>query len=91
VFRFENGQAVEHLLAALSEKATETPARSYKAIHRVLAEGDFVLSVCECMLGETHCSFYDLYRIADDKVVEHWDTVDPIPPRNEWNNDNGKV
>lgn len=80
----------EHLLAALGGTATDTPTRTYGAVHRVLAEGSFVLSMCEGMLGETHCSFYDLYRIDKGKVVEHWDTVDAIPPRNEWNNDNGK-
>ena len=80
----------DHLSAVLSETATETPARSYDTIHRVLAEGSFVLSVCEGTLGETHCSFYDLYRIDNEKVVEHWDTIDAIPPRHEWNNNNGK-
>ncbi len=80
----------DHLAAVLSETATAIPARSYDTIHRVLAEGNFVLSVCEGTLGETHSSFYDLYRIDDERVVEHWDTVDDIPPRHEWNNDNGK-
>ncbi len=79
-----------HLLAALTGTAKGEPARTYDVIHRVLAEGNFVLSVCEGLLGETHCSFYDLYRIDHDKVVEHWDTVDAIAPRNEWNNNNGK-
>ena len=79
----------EHLLVALSGTAT-AQARSYDAIHRVLAEGSFVLSICEGVLGETHCSFFDLYRIDNEKVVEHWDTVDAIAPQNEWNNNNGK-
>ena len=26
----------------------------------------------------------------DGMLVEHWDTVDPVPPRSEWVNDNGK-
>ena len=81
---------IDNLLAALRGTATESPARRYDTIHRVLAEGNFVLSMCEGMLGETHCSFHDLYRIDDGRIVEHWDTVDAIPPRSEWNNDNGK-
>lgn len=80
----------EHLLAALRGTASEPRPRSYDKIHRLLAEGNFVLSVCEGMLGEIHCSFYDLYRLDRGKVVEHWDTVDAIPPRSEWKNDNGK-
>ena len=80
----------DHLLADLSRTATETPARSYTTIHRVLAEGNFVLSMCEGMLGEVPCAFYDLHRIDGGKVVEHWDTVAAIPPKSDWNNDNGK-
>lgn len=65
-------------------------ARRYDKIHRLLAEGSFVLSVCEGSLGGDHVSFYDLFRVADGKIVEHWDTVDPVPPRSEWVNDDGK-
>ena len=56
----------------------------------MLAEGSFVLSICDGTVGEIHCSFYDLHRLDSGKVVEHWDTVDAIPPRHEWNNNNGK-
>lgn len=78
------------LLTSLTGTGTKTHARSYDTIHRVLAEGNFVLCICEGMLGESHSSFYDLYRINNKQIVEHWDTVDAIAPRSEWNNDNGK-
>lgn len=62
----------------------------YHRIHRVLAEGNFVLCVSEGNYGGAHSSFYDLFRLAGGKVVEHWDTTEKIAPRNEWKNDNGK-
>ena len=62
----------------------------YQRIHRVLAEGSFVLCVSEGSLDGRHSSFYDLFRLADGKVVEHWDTTEEVPPRSEWVNDNGK-
>ncbi len=78
-------------LPALREAlSSNDKKRSYEKIHRLLAEGNFVLSVCEGHLGEKHVSFYDLFRINDGKIVEHWDTVDPVPPRSEWVNNNGK-
>jgi predicted SnoaL-like aldol condensation-catalyzing enzyme len=55
-----------------------------------LAEGNFVLSICEGRLDGQHSSFYDLFRLAKGKIIEHWDTIEPIPPRNEWKNENGK-
>jgi predicted SnoaL-like aldol condensation-catalyzing enzyme len=63
---------------------------SYERIHRVLAEGNFVLCVSEGSLGGVHSSFYDLFRLADGMLVEHWDTIESIAPRSEWKNDNGK-
>jgi len=62
----------------------------YQRVHRVLAEGNFVLCVCEGYSAGKHSSFYDLFRVADGKLVEHWDTTEKIAPREDWKNDNGK-
>ncbi|MGI9236309.1 MAG: nuclear transport factor 2 family protein [Woeseiaceae bacterium] len=62
----------------------------YHRVHRVLAEGSFVLCVSEGNYGGVHTAFYDLFRLAQGKVVEHWDTTEKIAPRSEWKNDNGK-
>jgi len=62
----------------------------YQRVHRVLAEGNFVLSVSEGAFGGVHSACYDLFRVADEKLVEHWDTTEKIAPRSEWKNDNGK-
>ena len=62
----------------------------YHRVHRVLAEGNFVLCVCEGRFGGVHTAFYDLFRLANGKLVEHWDTSERIAPRNEWKNNNGK-
>ncbi len=59
-------------------------------VHRVLAEGNFALCMCEGAIGGVHSSFYHLLRFEDDKIVEHWDTVEAVAPRNEWKNNNGK-
>ncbi len=68
----------------------EGPQIQYKRTHRLLAEGSFVLAVSEGSRDGVHTSFYDLYRLASGKIVEHWDTIEAVPPRSEWKNDNGK-
>ena len=78
------------LHAALTATDTDGPVLRYDRVHRVLAEGSFVLCVSEGARCGTHSAFYDLYRLADEKIVEHWDTIETIPPRSEWQNDNGK-
>jgi predicted SnoaL-like aldol condensation-catalyzing enzyme len=62
----------------------------YERLHRVLTEGNFVLTVCEGALEDKHTSFYDLFRVAEGRLVEHWDTTETIPPRSQWKNNNGK-
>lgn len=62
----------------------------YERLHRVLAEGNFVLCVSEGQRLGTHTSFYDLFRVEAGCIAEHWGTVETIPPREDWKNDNGK-
>lgn len=67
-----------------------TPQIAYQRVHRVLAEGNFVLCMSEGDRDGRHSGLYDLFRIADGKIAEQWNTVSPIAPRGEWKNDNGK-
>jgi predicted SnoaL-like aldol condensation-catalyzing enzyme len=62
----------------------------YKKNHMILGEGNFVLSVSEGIFMKKHVSFYDLFRIENGKVVEHWDTIEEIPSEDKWANTNGK-
>lgn len=62
----------------------------YEINHRILAEGNFVLCVCEGSVNNVHSAFYDLFRLSSGKIVEHWDTTEAIAPRYEWKNNNGK-
>ena len=62
----------------------------YDKLHRLLVEGNFSLTVCEGLRDGILTSFYDLWRVADGKIVEHWDTTETVPPHSEWKNENGK-
>ncbi|MEO0473444.1 MAG: nuclear transport factor 2 family protein [Bacteroidota bacterium] len=63
----------------------------YDKVHKVLGEGNFVLTMSEGKFGKgDHTAFYDLFRLEDGKIVEHWDVISTIPPEAEWKNQNGK-
>lgn len=62
----------------------------YDKIHRVLGEGNFVLVVSEGHFGKDYNAFYDLFRVENGKIAEHWDVIEPIPAKENWKNDNGK-
>ena len=75
---------------ALEATHEGAPTIHYQHLHRTLAEGSFVLTVSEGTQAGTPTAFYDLYRLKNAKVVEHWDTTEPVPPKSEWKNNNGK-
>lgn len=70
--------------------ADGTPRIAHQRLHRVLAEGNFVLCMSEGSRDGVHSGLYDLFRVAEGKIIEQWNTVSPIAPRSEWKNDNGK-
>ena len=76
--------------AALQAMAAQGITMQYDTVHTVLGEGEFVLVVSEGALGGAHSSFYDLFRVQEGKIAEHWDTIETISPRSAWKNQNGK-
>lgn len=84
------GDGLSGLGAALEALAEQGITMKYDRIHRVLGEGNFVLVVSEGSFGGRHTSFYDLFRVESGKLVEHWDVIETIPPREQWKNENGK-
>lgn len=67
----------------------------HRTLHMVLGQGSQVLAVSEGVMidgagSEQSAAFYDLYRCENGRIVEHWEVVEVIPPRDQWKNDNGK-
>ena len=56
---------------------------------RFVAEGNFVLVLTEGELPSGPTALYDLFRVENGKIVEHWDVLTPISPRNQWKSPNG--
>ena len=75
---------------ALGEWAKQGITMKYSKIHKVLGEGNFVLVVSKGDLAGKHNAFYDLFRVENGKIAEHWDTIEPIPAQADWKNNNGK-
>jgi predicted SnoaL-like aldol condensation-catalyzing enzyme len=74
----------------LSELAKQGVTLKYDRIHKVLGEGNFVLVVSEGNFGKNYNAFYDLFRVENGKIAEHWDVIEPIPAKDTWKNNNGK-
>lgn len=81
---------LDGLIKALTEFAAAGQALTYKKVHAVVAEGSFVFMMSEGSIGETPTAFFDLLRVQDGKIAEHWDTVATIPPASQMPHSNGK-
>lgn len=84
---------LDGLGAALKSMAENDVIMRYDKIHKVLGEGNFVLVVSEGAFGKGEgvpTSFYDLFRVENRKIAEHWDVMETIAPKNTWKNNSGK-
>lgn len=81
---------VSRLGAALEAMAKQGITMIYTKNHIVLGEGNFVLAVSEGTFAEKPTSFYDLFRVENGKIAEHWDIMEIIAPEADRKNTNGK-
>lgn len=59
---------------------------SYDFIFKVIGQGDYVVSYSKATLDGTELAVFDIFRIENQRIVEHWDNMEPIPSRSEWAN-----
>lgn len=87
--RFVAPQYIQHnpLLATGREPAvkflsTRSTRESVTDIKRVVAEGDLVVLHVHSRnnLTDRGRAVIDIFRVADGKIVEHWDVIQPVPP-----------
>ena len=73
--RFADG--VSGLLAALGELAEQGITMKYDEILHVVVQGDFGYLHSSGHFGGDPFVFHDLFRVSDERCVEHWDVMVP--------------
>ena len=84
---------LDGLGAALKFFAENNMVMIYEKVHKILGQGNFVLTMSEGKFGKApgdHVAYYDLFRLENGQIVEQWDVIQPIPQKAEWKNNNGK-
>ncbi|MGL1936085.1 MAG: hypothetical protein OCD01_13740 [Fibrobacterales bacterium] len=84
------GDGLSGLSTAIQIMAKQGIAMEYRYLHKVVGEGNFVLAISEGIFAEKPTSFYDLFRIENGKIAEHWDVIEKILPKEDHQNTNGK-
>lgn len=75
---------------ALEAMAKQGITMVYTTTHKVLGQGNFVLTISEGTFAGQPTSFYDLFRVENNKIAEHWDILETIIPEGDRKNTNGK-
>ena len=78
-------QALGEAFAALEAQGNGI---RYTKTHQIIGQGNFVLMLSEGTFGDAPTAYYDLFRLEDGRIVEHWDVISAIPA--EMAHDNGK-
>ena len=75
---------------AAQEMAEKGIKMEFEKVHKILGQGNYVLSMTEGKFAGQPYAYYDLFRVENGKIAEHWDVMAPIPAESEWKNTNGK-
>ncbi len=51
----------------------------YKQVHRVIGQGNFVVSFGHQVWSDIDYAAFDIFRLEDGLIVEHWDNVETLP------------
>lgn len=70
---------LDGLGAFLGHLAEQNIAFYYTSTPLVVAEGNFVFAASEGVFGDTPTAYFDLFRLEEGRIVEHWDVVADMP------------
>jgi len=59
---------------------------AYEMLFQLIGQGDFVVTYGKRHAKGKDIAVFNLYRVADGKIVEHWMNEEEIGPRENWGN-----
>ena len=82
------GDGLSGLGTALEVLKKKGISMTYKKVHKVIAEGNFVFTMSEGEFGGKPTAYFDLFRVENGRIAEHWDVISEIPAK--MAHENGK-
>lgn len=61
-------------------------AGSYDMLFNIFAQGDFVVTYGKRHTSGEDSAVFDVYRVSNNHIVEHWQNPETIGPRDGWGN-----
>ncbi|MGH1464886.1 MAG: nuclear transport factor 2 family protein [Cognatishimia sp.] len=69
-----------------AELAQAGRSMRYWKVHKLIGQGNFVVTLSHVQMANEHYCVFDIFRLKDGKIVEHWDIQEKILAPEEWNN-----
>ena len=61
-------------------------AGAYEMLFQIIGQGDAVVTYGKRHAQGADIAVFDLYRVANGRIVEHWMNAEPIGPHESWGN-----
>jgi predicted SnoaL-like aldol condensation-catalyzing enzyme len=85
----QHSPGVEDGLEGLKKLFSGLPGDTKVNTVRIFADGDYLVAHSEYNFFGPKVGF-DIFRLENGKIVEHWDVLEASIPREQWKNANGK-
>lgn len=73
------GDGVDPVIDFLEQLKADGSALVYNKIHRMVADGQFVLTHSEGSIAGARHAYFELWRVENDKIIELWDSIPAVP------------
>ncbi len=80
------GDGIEGIQTFMDQLAERGQSMVYEDVAFVVGQGNFVASYSRVNLGGQQLAVFDIFRLEDGLIVEHWDNMEPIPEPAEAGN-----
>ena len=57
-----------------------------ECVFKLIGQGNFVVSYSKSVLGDESVAVFNIWRLSEGRIVEHWSNAETIAPRSEWAN-----
>lgn len=82
----QHAAAIDAGRAGLAAWLASEEAGAYEMMFQLLGQGDFAVTYGKRHAQGKDIAVFDVYRVADGLIVEHWMNEEEIGPRETWGN-----
>lgn len=80
------GDGLEGFAKFAEDLASKGLSMVYDNVFKIVGQGDFVVSYSKMLMGDDAFAVFDIFRLENGLIVEHWDNMEKILPRDQWGN-----